>query len=84
MDTPYKVGDTVKTSIEMDLYPKPEPRNLVWVIEDPQQVEEKIELQPGTVHTASFLFKLFCVKTLVKLIVYELEKLIMVKIQYSK
>jgi len=49
VDTPYKVGDTVTTSIEMDLYPKPEPRSLVWVIEDPQQIEENIELQPGQV-----------------------------------
>ena len=44
VDTPYKVGDTVTTSIEMDLYPKPEARSLVWVIEDPQQIEEKIEM----------------------------------------
>ena len=32
----------------MELYPLPENKNLVWVIEDSQQIEEKIELQPGT------------------------------------
>ena len=31
----------------MELYPLPENKNLVWVIEDSQQIEEKIELQPG-------------------------------------
>ena len=44
---PHKVGDLVKISLDMELYPLPENKNLVWVIEDPQQIEEKIELQPG-------------------------------------
>ena len=45
---PHKVGDPVKISLNMELYPLPENKNLVWVIEDSQQIEEKIELQPGT------------------------------------
>jgi len=44
---PTKVGDPVKISLDMELYPLPENKNLVWVIEDSQQIEEKIELQPG-------------------------------------
>jgi len=47
LETAYKIGDSVNIPIEMDLYPKPEAKNLVWIIEDPQQVEEKIELEPG-------------------------------------
>ena len=31
----------------MELYPLPENKYLVWVIEDTQQIKEKIELQPG-------------------------------------
>merc|ERR1712241_266114 len=42
-----EVGTPVSINLDMELYPKPEGENVVWVIEDPQQVEEKIELLPG-------------------------------------